>query len=250
VGGRPLDALRLAVAMVALQAVIGSVNDLVDVGRDAGQKPAKPIPAGLVGPSAALVVALVAAAVGLLLSLPSGPATGALAVAILGVGLLYDLWLRGTAWSWLPFALGIPLLPVYAWLGAAGHVPGMFLLLVPTAFVSGSGLAIANSLADLERDRGAGVRSVAGQLGRAGAWTADAMLQATVVAVALASLLGTGASLPILLGAAAATAVLLGGVRLSRTASPASRERGWELQAVGTALLAAAWIAGVAPMAG
>jgi 4-hydroxybenzoate polyprenyltransferase len=236
--------------MVALQAVIGSVNDLVDVGRDAGQKPAKPIPAGLVRPTAALVVALVAAGVGLLLSLPSGPATGGLAVAILAVGLLYDLWLRGTAWSWLPFALGIPLLPVYAWLGAAGRVPGMFLLLVPTAFVSGAGLAIANSLADLERDRGAGVRSVAGRLGQAGAWTAHAMLQATVVAVALASLVGAGASLPILVGGAAATAVLLGGVRLSRAASPASRERGWELQAVGTALLAAAWIAGVAPVAG
>jgi 4-hydroxybenzoate polyprenyltransferase len=236
--------------MVALQAAIGTVNDLVDVGRDAGQKPAKPIPAGLVGWGTALVVALAAATVGLLLSLPSGPATGALAVAILGVGLLYDLWLRGTAWSWLPFALGIPLLPVYAWLGVAGHVPGMFLVLVPTAFVSGAGLAIANALADLERDRDAGVRSVAGRLGRAGAWTADAMLQGTVVAVALASLLGAGASPQILVGAAAATAVLLGGVRLSRLVSPGARERGWELQAIGTALLAAAWIAGVAPIAG
>ena len=40
--------------------------------------------------------------------------------AILGVGLLYDLRLRGTALSWFPFAVGIPLLPVYAWLGATG----------------------------------------------------------------------------------------------------------------------------------
>jgi 4-hydroxybenzoate polyprenyltransferase len=235
--------------MVALQAVIGTVNDLVDAPRDAGQKPGKPLPGGLVGVTAATVVALVGAAVGLLLSVPSGAATVVLAVAILGVGLLYDLWLRGTAWSWLPFAVGVPLLPVYAWLGATGHVPAMFLILVPAAFVSGAGLAIANALADLERDRAAGVRSVAGRLGHAGAWTTEAMLQATVVGIALASLLGAGAAVTMLLGGAVAASVLLTGVWLSRDPSPASRERGWELQALGTALLAAAWIAGVAPVA-
>jgi 4-hydroxybenzoate polyprenyltransferase len=249
-GGRPLDALRLGAAMVALQASIGTINDLVDVPRDAGRKTGKPIPAGLVGLTTATLLALVAAAVGLVLSLPSGLATGVVAVAILGVGLLYDLWLRGTAWSWLPFALGIPLLPVFAWLGATGRVPELFLVLVPTAFISGAGLAIANALADVERDAEAGVRSVASHMGAAGAWTAHAMLQATVVAVAGASLLGAGAGMPLLLGAAGATVVLLAGVYLARGASAASRERGWELEAVGTALLAAVWIAAVAPVAG
>jgi 4-hydroxybenzoate polyprenyltransferase len=249
-GGRPLDALRLGAAMVALQASIGTINDLVDVPRDTGRKPGKPIPAGLVGPTTATLLALIAAAAGLVLSLPSGLATGVVAVAILAVGLLYDLWLRGTAWSWLPFALGIPLLPVFAWLGATGRVPELFLVLVPTAFISGAGLAIANALADVERDAEAGVRSVARHMGPAGAWAAHAMLQATVVAVAAASLLGAGAGIPLLLGAAGATVVLLGGVSLARSASAASRERGWELEAVGTALLAAVWIAAVAPVAG
>jgi 4-hydroxybenzoate polyprenyltransferase len=236
--------------MVALQASIGTINDLVDVPRDAGRKPGKPIPAGLVGPMTATLLALVAAAMGLALSLPSGLAPGVLAVAILAVGLLYDLWLRGTAWSWLPFALGIPLLPVYAWVGATGRIPALFLVLVPAAFISGAGLAIANALADVERDADSGTRSVARQLGAAGAWTTHAMLQATVVAIALASLLGAGAGVPMLLGAAGATAVLLVGVSLTRNASAASRERGWELEAVGTALLAAVWIAAVAPVAG
>jgi 4-hydroxybenzoate polyprenyltransferase len=249
-GGRPLDALRLGAAMVALQASIGTINDLVDVPRDAGRKPGKPIPAGLVGPTTATLLALVAAAVGLVLSLPSGLPTGVVAVAILAVGLLYDLWLRGTPWSWLPFALGIPLLPVFAWLGATGRVPELFLVLVPTAFISGAGLAIANALADVERDAEAGVRSVARQMGAPVAWTAHAMLQATVVAVAVASLLGAGAPVPLLMGAAGATVVLLAGVYLARGASAASRERGWELEAVGTALLAAVWIAAVAPVAG
>jgi 4-hydroxybenzoate polyprenyltransferase len=249
-GGRPSDALRLGVAMIALQVAIGTINDLVDVPRDAGRKPGKPIPAGLVGPTLATLLALVAAAVGLVLSLPSGLAAGVLAVLILAIGLLYDLWLRGTAWSWLPFALGIPLLPVYAWVGATGRIPALFIVLVPTAFISGAGLAIANALADVERDADAGARSVARQLGPAGAWTAHAMLQVTVVAVALASLLGAGAGITLLLGAAGATAVVLAGVWLTRNASPASRERGWELEAVGTAVLAAVWIAAVAPVAG
>jgi geranylgeranylglycerol-phosphate geranylgeranyltransferase len=235
--------------MVALQAAIGTINDIADAPKDAGRKLAKPIPAGLVSLTAATVVALVAAALGLLLSLPSGLPTGIVAIAILGVGLLYDLWLRGTPWSWLPFAIGIPLLPLYAWLGTTGEVPGLFLVLLPAAFISGAGLAIANALADMERDADAGVRSVARQLGAAGAWLTHAMLQATVIAVAVASLLGAGTAIPTLLAAAGATAVLIAGVALTRSASPTSRERGWELEAIGTALLAAVWIAAVAPVA-
>jgi hypothetical protein len=76
------------------------------------------------------------------------------------------------------------------------------------------------------------------------------MLQLTVVAIAVASLLGVGAGMQLLAGAAGATAVLMAGVWLTRNQFPASRERGWELEAVGTALLAAAWIAAVAPVAG
>ncbi len=39
--------------MTLLQFAIGTVNDLVDAPRDAGHKPGKPIPAGLVTRSAA-----------------------------------------------------------------------------------------------------------------------------------------------------------------------------------------------------
>src|SRR6476660_3407010 len=41
-------AVRLGIAMTALQASIGSLNDVVDAPRDAGHKPGKPISAGLV----------------------------------------------------------------------------------------------------------------------------------------------------------------------------------------------------------
>ena len=112
--------------MTALQASIGTLNDLVDAPRDAGHKPGKPIPAGLVPGAAARVVVVATAGLGLALSAPSGGSTVALAALVLAIGYAYDLAFKGTAWSWLPFAVGIPLLPVFGWLGATGTLPASF----------------------------------------------------------------------------------------------------------------------------
>ena len=59
---------------------------------------------------------------------------------------------KGTPFSWLPFAVGIPILPVYGWFGAAGTVPGIFGLIIPVAALAGTALAVANALVDMERD--------------------------------------------------------------------------------------------------
>ena len=55
----PATALRLAVSMTALQVSIGTLNDIVDAPRDAGHKPGKPIPAGLVTPGIARAVVVI-----------------------------------------------------------------------------------------------------------------------------------------------------------------------------------------------
>ena len=161
----PVTALRLGVAMTALQASIGALNDVVDAPRDRGLKPAKPIPAGLVSPRAAWVVVAVAAGLGVGLSIPSGAATVGLAIVVLAIGYGYDLVFKGTAWSWFPFAIGIPLLPVFGWLGTTGGLPDSFAILLPVAVIAGAALAIANARADAERDAAAGVVSVATRLG-------------------------------------------------------------------------------------
>ncbi|HEY7591084.1 MAG TPA: UbiA family prenyltransferase, partial [Candidatus Limnocylindrales bacterium] len=181
-------AVRLGLGMLLLQASIGVVNDIVDAPRDAVSKPAKPIPAGLVPPVLAALVGAVAAALGLALSAASGPPTVLVGVLVLGIGYAYDLWLKGTASSWLPFAVGIPLLPVYAWLGAAGSVPPAFTFLLPAAVLAGAALAIANALADAEADRAAGVPSVALALGAARAWRVHAALHVGVAALAVLGL--------------------------------------------------------------
>src|SRR4051794_34468777 len=66
-GGLP-TAIALGASMMLLQFAIGTVNDIVDAPRDAGHKPGKPIPAGLVSRRAATAIAVASAAVGLLLA--------------------------------------------------------------------------------------------------------------------------------------------------------------------------------------
>lgn len=246
-GGDTMTALRLGASMVALQASIGALNDVIDAPADAGRKPGKPIPSGLVAPAAACLVVLLGAVTGLLLAAFSGPGLVALAALGLGVGCAYDLWAKGTAWSWLPVAIGVPLLPVFAWFGATGGLPTSFAVLLPAAVAAGAALAMANARADLERDMAAGHESVAIRLGSDRAWWLSAVLLGLVMAVAIGSLWLRGAAAVALAAALAAGGVIAAGLELARPAeaSAARRERAWEIQAIGVAALAAAWLAGI-----
>ena len=241
-GAAAPDAVRLAVAMTALQAGIGATNDLADAAADATGKPAKPIPSGLVSRQQATVVAVAAIAVGIGLTVPSGWGTVAIAVLGVGVGLAYDLRLKGTAWSWLPFALGVPLLAVYAWYGAVGALPGVFAVLVPAAVAAGAALAIGNARADLERDEASGVASIATRLGPEAAWVVQVALFGGIGAVALlsAGLSGATSAEGLLVGLAALVPLIaaIG----SHGLSPAGRERAWEAEAIGVAALGVAWL--------
>jgi len=257
-GGDLATASRLGASMLCLQASIGAVNDLADIEVDRLGKPAKPIPAGLVTPPIALRWAAGSLALCLLLALPSGAATVLVAVACVSLGYLYDLRLSRTALSWLPLALALPLLPVFAWLGATGEVPSGLLTLVPIAMVAGAALLVANGIVDLERDRLAGKATVAVRIGRTRAWLAQAV--ALVVAVALAVILapvpppavgpeeGGAVALRALrwVGVPLGALAIAGGIAFVRAPRPGIRERGWELEAIGTAVLGLGWLAGMA----
>jgi 4-hydroxybenzoate polyprenyltransferase len=250
-GSDGATAVRLGVAMTLLQVSIGSLNDLVDAPRDAGRTPAKPIPAGLVSRPVAWLVVTASAVVGVVLSVPSGPPTAALAVVVLAIGYAYDVRFKGTAWSWVPFAVGIPLLPAFGWLGTAGDLPASFAILLPAAVLAGAGLAVSNALADVERDAAAGTDSVATRLGPGRAWVVQAILLVAVVAAAWLTLaIGSGgqggvSGTAAIAGALGATGVIGIGIALGRGGDAARRERAWELEAIGVGLLAAAWLAGV-----
>lgn len=258
--GAPIDvALRLAVAMLAMQASIGALNDLVDAPLDARLKPRKPIPSGLVGRRTAALVVAAGALTGVVLSAVSGPATAIVALLGLGLGHAYDLRLSRTVVSWLPLSLALPLLPIHAWLGAGAGVPDALVTLIPVAVLGGAGLAVANGLVDIERDARGGRKAVAVALGAERAWLAQtvALVAAAALAAAVAPAVpgGHGGVLDLL------RVLRLGGVGLGvvgiafgaivlRAASPGIRERGWELEAVGVAALGVGWLAGTAAAAG
>jgi 4-hydroxybenzoate polyprenyltransferase len=229
--------------MVALQAGIGATNDVVDAPLDAGRKPGKPIPAGYVARRAAIAVSVGAFAVGVALSLATAGGRGVfLAALVIAIGLAYDLWLKGTAWSWLPYAIGIPVLPVFGSLGATGGLPSAFVVLVPAAVAAGAALAIGHALVDIERDRDAGSSSVALALGPQRAWLAHLVLVSIVALAAVASIAWLGGSIAES-GAVALVALLpVGAAIAAHGGGTGRRERAWELEAVGIAALGIAWV--------
>ena len=234
--------------MTLLQLGIGTINDVVDAPRDAQRKPGKPIPAGLVGRRPAVVGALACFASGVAVAALQSAATGAIALAVIAIGLAYDVGFKGTVWSWLPFAVGIPVLPVFGWLAVTATLPVAFVILIPTAVVAGAALAIGNALVDVERDRAAGITSVAAAIGPVvahrvatglflGVWIA-----ATISVSALVP--GTPGLLVILvLGFVPSIAAAAAGAGTS----PRRREVAWRVEAIGTAALATAWLAIVLP---
>ena len=244
-GGEPGTAIRLGLSMILLQASVGALNDVIDAPSDAGRKPGKPIPAGLVSPTAAKGIAAAAALLGVVLAVPSGAATVALAVGLLALGYAYDLWFKGTAWSWLPFALAIPLFPTYGWLGAAGGLPPIWAVLLPTAVLAGTALAVANATVDVERDRAAGLQSVATRLGRQRSRRLNLGLLGAVWVLATATLVLAAGLLPWGLAALGGGIAAAAGWVALGAEDPHTRERGWEAQAVGVALLAAGWLAAI-----
>ena len=246
-GADPATVLRLGTSMTALQAAIGALNDLVDAPADAGHKPGKPIPAGLVSPAAARLVVGLGATVGIALAIPSGLSLVVLAGVVLAIGWSYDLRAKGTAWSWLPFAVGIPILPVFGWLGATGVIPGWLAVLVPLGMLVGAGLAVANARADQERDAAAGTDSVALSLGDVRSWWANVVLLVAALILAISWLATTGQGSPAVVTAIAVGAVGLAvGLALGRSPAADRRERGWQLQALGVAVVALAWVAAAA----
>ena len=244
--GSPQVAAGIGLSMTALQFGIGATNDLVDAPRDAGHKPGKPIPTGLVSARGARSVAIAAFGTGIgLAGLSGGLAAVGLALVVIAIGLSYDLRLKGTAWSWLPFAIGIPFLPIFGWLGASGSLPIAFVVLVPAAVATGAALAISNALVDVERDTAAGSSSIALALGPRTAWSIHLGLLVGVGLAAVASVRPLGGSEVGILAVGVAAVLPPAAALFGRGGGANRRERAWELEAVAVAVLGIGWLAAV-----
>jgi 4-hydroxybenzoate polyprenyltransferase len=237
-------AIQLSLAMLGLQFCIGAVNDLYDEQLDARSKPFKPIPAGRVQRRTAWLLATLFGGGGLLLAAlvrPPDPLPLLLAVAMLACGLVYDAYLKPTAFGWVAFAVAFPLLPIYAWYGATGTLPPRWEILVPAAILAGAALSIGNGLIDLDTDAAGGARTMAVQIGRRRALVFIAVAQAIVHGLAFVTLpVDVPLVVPMLSGIAGALA--LGGLVALAQAERVMREIGWSAQAASIAVLALSWL--------
>lgn len=162
-------------AHTAMQLAIAVLNDYCDRRLDVLSKKRKPIPLGLVQPREALVLGIALIVLMFVLLLPLPPLALLLSVLYLALGLGYNLGLKSTPLSGIVFALAIPLIPIYAFVGV-GHIVPLLYWLFPVAALLGMALNLANSLPDIEDDTAQGVRTLAVVLGVRASFFASTLL--------------------------------------------------------------------------
>jgi geranylgeranylglycerol-phosphate geranylgeranyltransferase len=246
--GGPAPATDLLVTFLAFYLLlysIGAMNDYCDeaVDRRSGRVD-KPLAAGDVPRSVALVAWLAAAAGAMAAASYFGAAAAAMMLPLWLAGAAYNFWAKATIVSWLPFVFFYPSLPVWAFL-AEGRLRPTLLMIYPIGALLAAALNIANTLPDVERDRRAGVAGLTQRLGVSrGLRLLWLLLGATLVLMTAtlwagyndASVLGVGLAAGVaLLGVIIADGLLVG--------DPSSLQRSYYLSIVYAIGLAYAWIA-------
>lgn len=205
---RPLaSSLTAAAAVLAGQLSVGWLNDLVDAPRDAlVGRPGKPVAAGEITPAAVRAAVLGSAALALLLSIPSGLPAAGVHTAALASAWAYDLGLKATAASALPYAVSFALLPAFLSMGLPGSpLPPAWL--VAAAACLGCAAHFVNVLPDLADDAATGVRGLPHRLGPSASHAVAAAL--VLSASALVALGPPGPPGPLDLAAVPLSAVVL-----------------------------------------
>ena len=163
VSGRPLREAGLVAATVLVgQAVIGWHNDLVDRRRDAARdRPGKPVAAGTVDPGTVWFAAACGVLLVVPLALANGLVAGATYLISVAIALAGNVLLRGSAFSWVPWAASYGLLPAFlsygGWGGqAVGSQPEI--LMVVLAALLGVGVHVLCALPGLVADHEDGLR--------------------------------------------------------------------------------------------
>ncbi|TCK25567.1 UbiA family prenyltransferase [Pseudonocardia endophytica] len=198
----------VALAVLSGQLSIGWLNDLLDADRDiATGRTDKPLAAGEVGRRTVGVATGAAVAVCAVLSVwAAGPAGGLLHLVAVGAGLAYDVRLKSTPFSLLPYLVCFALLPVFVVAALPGSPLPPWWLPVAGGLLGG-GAHFANVLPDLDDDAATGVRGLPHVLGARGSRVAAAVLllgATLVIALAAPVPVWPAVSVPVL------AAILLG----------------------------------------
>lgn len=155
----------LALAILCGQLSIGWSNDWLDAARDrAVARTDKPAARGDVSVPVVRAAAFVSLVVALLLTLPLG--LGALAAHVVAIagGWAYNLGLKATVYSFVPFAVSFGILPAIATLGQEQPALPQWWVYVAGALL-GVAAHVTNVLPDLEDDARTGISGLPHRLG-------------------------------------------------------------------------------------
>lgn len=152
----------VGVTVLVGQLSIGWSNDWLDAARDAAAGRAeKPTTTGEVTPAAVRTAALLSAAGSVPLSFAAGSG-GGWNLVLVASGWAYNLGLKGTRWSPVPYATGFGALPLYV-LGTAGV--GVPWWLPFCGALLGVAAHFANAAPDISADRALGVLGMPQRIG-------------------------------------------------------------------------------------
>ncbi|MEP6814232.1 MAG: UbiA family prenyltransferase [Marmoricola sp.] len=164
--GLPASRIALVVAAVLTgQLSIGWCNDLVDLKRDrsVGRRD-KPLATGALPVPVARLACVSAVVATVPLGLACGVAAGLTHIACTAAGWAYNLGLKATVWSWLPYVVAFGGLPVVVSLAQRPAAMPPVWLPVAGALL-GVGAHFLNVLPDLSDDAATGVRGLPHRVG-------------------------------------------------------------------------------------
>lgn len=234
--------MLLLAGMLGGQVAIGASNEWRDREADALDKPQRPIPSGAVSPHGALITMVA----GLVMMLAAGAGLGFWGLSLLvigtGAGLVYNLWLKRTPWSWLPYLVALPLLPTWVWL-VMDEFQLALLWLYPLGAAFVVAIHLAQTLGDINADTDRGEHGIAVVLGRHWAETVLwlAAFGSTLGVVTGGWLLG-GTIAPLATAAGIVTVVLLGTMARIRSGSVWLQPHLFKVLTVCAVILATGWI--------
>ena len=190
--GAGLDPARLALATSAVffnQVSVGLSNDWIDAKRDAavGRRD-KPLARGWISVPAVRTASIVTLVLAVVLTLPLGWGATIAHVVFIVSAWSYNLWLKRSPLSVLPFVVSFGLLPALVTLSGLPPV-----LAQPWALGAGALLGVAahfaNVLPDLDDDRATGIVGLPHRLGRR---ASGAVIAASLAAASLLVVLAPG----------------------------------------------------------
>ncbi len=206
-----LDPARSALVLCAVlagQLSVGWSNDLVDLSRDRrSERFDKPLVVGTASVKSARTACGIAVLVCVVLSLACGVVAGLVHLACVAAAWAYNLGLKSTVWSWVPYAAAFGGLTIFVSLAGDSLAPWWWPV---GAALLGVGAHLLNVLPDLDDDAETGVRGLPHRLGaRWIAPVATAVLVAATVVVLLGGAPPVSVALPAALLVTALAAVVV-----------------------------------------